>query len=176
MPPDPSTDPRVRAAVAALIKGAIADSYDGIRREAAETMMDGDTIGVALPGPDGEPVRVGTVNRPKPAATATVTDEAAAIAWVREHMPTELTETIRPQALRRMLSEVAEYGGVLVRGEVVPVDWAEPSQRPAAARVNRPRDAEARAAAWAAVGEAWRSGRLSFESVLRPEIDPEPGL
>lgn len=128
-------DPKLRAAVLAMLKGEVADVYDRVRAEAGAGLMEGDRSGVALPGPDGRLVRVGTVSQPKDTRSVRV-DEAAAVAWAKEHMADEVVEVIRPSTLKSVKDQVRQYGGVVVRGEIVPVPWAEVESKPSPVRVD----------------------------------------
>ncbi|WP_160051202.1 hypothetical protein [Nocardiopsis sp. FR26] len=165
-----SSPEEIRAAVLALLKGDVEGEYDKARAVVGAELMEGDRHGIALPGPDGEPVKVGTVHRPEDTTTVLV-DERKALAWLQEHMPHEVAPAPRPGALERLQKEIERYGGVLVRGEIVPVDWAEVQVKPAAARVYRPTKGAQREAAKAAVFTAFERGDLSLSALLAPQLE-----
>lgn len=167
--------PEQKAALLALIADEINDRLAEARDAIAQHRMEGDRIGVALPGPDGTPVRIGTISLPKPTTTVTV-DEAALLQWAREHMPHEVETVtrVRPATVRALVDQVRRYGGLLDpdTGEVIEVPWATTTQRPTSPRVERPgdRDSEDRRLAWEAVLAAARRGEIHF-GLLRPELE-----
>ena len=164
-----NTPEEVRAAVLALLKGDVETQYENARAAVGGDLMEGDRHGVALPGPDGKPVKIGSVHQPEDTTTVTV-DEGAALVWLQEHMPHEVAPAPRPGALERLKGEVERYGGVLVRGEIVPVEWAQVETRSATPRVYRAPKGEKREAAKVAVFEAFSRGELSLPKLLAGEL------
>lgn len=69
--------------------------------------------------PDG--TVIGSVTRGKPAESATVTDERALLAWVKEHAPSELVTSVNP-AFVELLKKRCKTAGYAHddRGEIVP--------------------------------------------------------
>lgn len=88
-------------------------------RETLEPLLAADEA-IAAELPDG--TRIGTVKRSKPKRTPSVTDEAALLAWVREHRPEELVESVNPGFVRYLLEQVRHYGEAVYgeTGEIVP--------------------------------------------------------
>jgi hypothetical protein len=73
----------------------------------------------------------GTVSLQNGRTVATITDEAALIAWVTERYPTEVVTTIRPKFLDLLLDAACKAGDPVdpATGEVIPgvrVDQGEP--------------------------------------------------
>lgn len=169
--------PEVRAAVLALMADEIADRLATERAAAADGRLEGDRVGVALPGPDGRPVRIGTITIPKPSTTVDV-DEAALVKWAEQHMPHEVVtiKQVRDATRRKLVDEVKKYGGVVdpATGEVTPVPWATLAEKPGAPRVDRPgtRGSVQRDQAWAVVLAAVARGELNLGEIVRPEIGP----
>jgi hypothetical protein len=75
--------------------------------------------GVAAELPDG--TRIGTVKKSKTAKTACVTDYEALLAWVKQHRPDELVQTVNPAFVDALKDRVREHGvPVLTDGTIVP--------------------------------------------------------
>ncbi|MFV2195269.1 hypothetical protein [Nocardiopsis sp. LOL_012] len=168
-----SSSEEMRAAVLALLKGDVTAEYDKARADVGSTLMEGDRRGIALPGPDGRPVRIGTAYKPNDTVTVLVDDDAA-LRWLKEYLPHEVTEAPRPGVMDRLKDEVRKFGGVLVRGEVVEVPWAEMDRRSAAPYVKRPAGEEQERAK-AAVFAAFERGELSLEGLLARGIGAGEG-
>jgi hypothetical protein len=105
----------------AVFARVVAAEVDGVvkkTREALEARLEAEE-GVAAELPDG--TRIGTVKRSKGRQTPSVTDARALLAWVREHRPDELVQSVNP-AFVQHLKELAKRHGmaVLDDGTVVP--------------------------------------------------------
>jgi hypothetical protein len=75
--------------------------------------------GVAAELPDG--TRIGTVKKSKPAKTACVTDYEVLLAWVKQHRPEELVQSVNPAFVDALKDTARKYGqAVLTDGTVVP--------------------------------------------------------
>jgi hypothetical protein len=96
--------------------------------------------------------------------TATVTGEAAFLAWAREHHPTEVVtvEIVRPSFAANVLAAVKDKGGWLDKetGEVVPVPGVTEGEGDPYPKVD-PFDT-----AGEIIGEAWRAGKVDLPGVL----------
>lgn len=151
------------AHIAAELKAAKAELQDGLRTAKAETGTQ--QIAVDLNGAD-----IGKATLVQPKAAATVTDEAALLAWVREvaksEVTTRLVTEIRPAWLAQLKKQIEAIGRP---------EWADPETgvihdvpgidlvgRTAHTRLTVP-DAGKQA-----IGEAWRSGALL--PMLLPEL------
>lgn len=149
--------------IADELKHAKADLEIGLRTAKAESGTQ--TIAVDLNGAD-----IGKATLVQPKAAATVTDEAALLAWVREvaksEVTTRLVTEIRPAWLAQLKKQIEAIGRP---------EWADPETgvihdvpgidlvgRTAHTRLTVP-DAGKKA-----IGEAWRSGALL--PMLLPEL------
>lgn len=97
----------------------LADSSD----DPDAAMTPGERRAVHVRGPDGERVKVGDIRVDAAPTTAKVANEAAFLAWVREHHPSEIVEAVRPAFARRVLDQVRQDGGWVdqATGELVDV-------------------------------------------------------
>ena len=145
------------------LKAAKAELETGLRTAKAETGTQ--QIAVDLAGTD-----IGKATLVQPKAAASVVDETALIAWVREVAPSEITNRIvtevRP-AWRKNLLDTLTAAGV--------IEWADPETgvihevpgvelvgRAAYTRLTVPAEGKA------AIADAWRSGQLT--AVVLPEL------
>jgi len=145
------------------LKAAKAELEAGLRTAKAETGTQ--QIAVDLAGTD-----IGKATLVQPKAAASVVDETALIAWVREVAPSEITNRIvtevRP-AWRKNLLDTLTAAGV--------IEWADPETgvihevpgvemvgRAAHTRLTIPAEGKT------AIAEAWRSGALT--TVVLPEL------
>jgi hypothetical protein len=138
--PDPTRTLAGRAVAARVLSDAIKVVAEDARAALEPDMRPRDRIVAELA--DGTPI--GAVERTRAAKRAVVTDEAALLAWVKTHAPTEVVESVRPAYVERLKADAKRDGryAVLPDGEIVPgVEVVEgtPSFRVA------PEDAEARA-------------------------------
>lgn len=108
--------------LAQILRGEIKEVDDQRRKQITEAGMDaGDRLGVRVPGPSGEPVKVGVVRVDPAPTTVEVTDERALLEWVREHYPGEITETVRESFLARLKKHAKKAEEpVTEEGEVIP--------------------------------------------------------
>lgn len=75
--------------------------------------------GVAAELPDG--TRIGTVKKSKSARTALVTDYEALLAWVKQHRPDELVQSVNPAFVDALKDTARKHGQpVLTDGTIVP--------------------------------------------------------
>ncbi|MZE53781.1 hypothetical protein GTY86_35745 [Streptomyces sp. SID5770] len=149
--------------IAAELKTAKNDLETGLRAAKDETGTQ--TIAVDL---DGTDIGKATLVQQKPAAT--VTDETALLAWVRDVAKSEVTvrvvTEIRPAWLAQLKKQIEAVGRP---------EWADPETgvihevpgvelvgRAAHTRLTVPEEGRA------AIGEAWRSGALA--AVVMPEL------
>lgn len=145
------------------LKKAKAELETGLRAAKDETGTQ--TIAVDL---DGTDIGKATLVQQKPAAT--VTDEIALLAWVRDVAKSEVTvrvvTEIRPAWLAQLKKQIEAVGRP---------EWADPETgvihevpgielvgRAAHTRLTVPEEGRA------AIGEAWRSGALA--AVVMPEL------
>ena len=145
------------------LKAAKAELETGLRTAKAETGTQ--QIAVDLAGTD---IGKATLVQPKPQAS--VIDEAALIAWVREVAPSEITNRIvteiRP-AWRKNLLDSLTAAGVIEwvdpeTGVIHDVPGVEMVGRAAHTRLTIPAEGKT------AIAEAWRSGALT--TVVLPEL------
>lgn len=149
--------------ITAELKAAKAELETGLRAAKAETGTQ--TIAVDLLGTD---IGKATLVQNKPAAS--VVDETALLAWVREVAPSEITTRlvteVRP-AWRKQLLDALTAAGV--------VEWADPEtgvihEVPGVELVGRAPHTRLTipAEGKAAIAEAWWSGALT--TVVLPEL------
>lgn len=106
-----------RQIVAKLVAADVKAVVDGTR-EQLEPLIGADE-GVAAELPDG--TRIGTVKRSKPRQTAVITDPDAVLAWVVEHRPDELVQSVKPMFLDLLKERARSHGvAVLADGSIVP--------------------------------------------------------
>lgn len=148
-------------AIGEELKAAKADLDEGLRTAKANTGTQKITIDL-----DGQDIGTATLVQPK--ATATVTDEEAFTAWVigqGERFKSEITRevkvitTVRKAFVDLLLKEMTAAGVAQwvdpTTGELHEVPGVEMQGRAAYMRVTIPD------AGKAAIGQAWREGRLS---------------
>lgn len=151
------------AHVAAELKSAKAELQDGLRAAKAETGTQ--QIAVDLDGVD-----IGKATLVQPKATATVVDNDALLAWVRTVAPSEITTRlvteIRPAWLDVLLKQVTAAGVAewvdTANGVVHDVPGVELRARTAYTRLTVPVEGKE------AIGEAWRSGKLT--GLILPQL------
>lgn len=105
-----------------VIQSDVKAAFDATR-EQLEPMLAADE-GVAAELPDG--TRIGTVKRSKAKRSAVVTDPAALLAWVLEHRPEELVQSVNPAFVAYLMAQVRKHGAAVYEatGEIVPgVEW-----------------------------------------------------
>lgn len=155
---------------------AVKEQYDAARA-IVQTALDtqqretgGTRFDAMIPGPDGEPVKIGTVSLSSGSAAAQVTDAAEFTAWVRERYGSEVTPRLTFEvrdAWRADLLARATAAGAAVdteTGEAIPgVEMRAARSRTHSVRFGKDGRAQ--------VGEAWRARRLG--SVL-PALAPAP--
>jgi hypothetical protein len=149
--------------IANELKRAKDELETGLRAAKAETGTK--TIAVDLNGTD-----IGKATLVQKGPAATVVNDDALLAWVREVAPTEittrLTTEVRPAWLAQLKKQIEATGTT---------EWADPETgvihdvpgvtlvgRAAYTQVTIPAEGKA------AIGEAWRSGQLT--SVVLPEL------
>lgn len=93
--------------------------FIGQVRDELEPQLEADE-GVAAILPDG--TRIGTTKRSKPSTSAVVTDDAALLAWVKEHRPDEIVESVSPAFLAHLKESCKRHGDAIYEatGEIVP--------------------------------------------------------
>ncbi|HVK34058.1 MAG TPA: hypothetical protein VM428_00215 [Microlunatus sp.] len=145
------------------LKAAKAELETGLRAAKAETGTK--TIAVDLAGTD-----IGKATLVQKGPAATVTDDKALLAWVREVAPTEistrLVTEVRPSWLAVLKKQIEATGST---------EWADPETgvihdvpgislvgRAAYTQVTIPADGKT------AIAEAWRSGALT--TMVLPEL------
>jgi hypothetical protein len=111
----------LRAAVVKFLADRVAEANKDAKADVLDQLDAGDRKGAVLP--DGGDV--GTVSVTKGRKTISVTDEAAFLAWVREHSPhnIEVTERVRPAYTKSVTDGgQARYGMVVDpnSGEIIP--------------------------------------------------------
>lgn len=136
-----------RAVVARIISDQVRTLTDDLRAEIEPTLRPRETITAELP--DG--TEIGTVGRSKASQRPTVTDPDALLAWVREHRPDEIAESVKPAYVRHLEATCRKYGHAVdeATGEVIPgveMVTGSASYRPAPSE-------EGRAAVLARLGE-----------------------
>jgi hypothetical protein len=149
--------------IADELKAAKAELETGLRAAKAETGTK--TIAIDLNGTD-----IGKATLVQKGPAATVTDEVALLAWVREVAPTEvvtrLTTAVRPAWLTQLKKQIEAIGST---------EWADPETgvihdvpgislvgRAAYTQVTIPSDGKQ------AIAEAWRNRLL--DTVVMPEL------
>lgn len=134
-------------------RAAVQAALDTQQQETGGTKFD-----ATIPGADG-PVKVGTVSLSSGSAAAQVTDGEAFLAWARKAYPTEVqprvTFEIQPAWRTALLARATAAGAPVdtETGEEIP----GVEMRAARARTHSVRFGKD---GRAAVGEAWRGGRL----------------
>lgn len=110
------------------------------------------------------------VSMPKPSARASVTSQAAFLAWCEERFPSEVetVRQVRPSFAAKMRQLVKERGGWINKdtGELIPVPGIEASEGEPAVRVELTEDAAR------IIGAAWAAGDIALGEVLAL---PAPG-
>lgn len=151
------------AHIAAELKHAKAELQDGLRTAKAETGTQ--QIAVDLNGTD---IGKATLVQPKPAAT--VTDDRALLAWVRQVAPSEVTTRlvteVRPAWLAQLKKQIEAVGTP---------EWADPEtgvihEVPGMELVGRTAHTRLTVpdAGKQAIAEAWRNRLL--DAVVMPEL------
>lgn len=155
---------------------AVKERYDAARavvQQALDTQQQetgGTRFDATIPGPDGVPVKVGTVSLSSGSAAAQVTDAEAFEAWVRERYESEVTvrlvREVRAAWKTDLLARATAAGAAVdtETGEAIP----GVEMRAARSRTHSVRFAKD---GRALVGEAWRAQRLG--NVL-PALAPAP--
>ena len=168
----PPREDRLTALVAAVLGKAISAAGAAARRRLT-TDDGGDPDDVMGPGErkeirvrvGGQVRRVGWVRVDKGRTKATVTDEAAFTAWVRETAPGEIVPAVRPSYREAVLSQLRREGAAVVPGTgelVEEVPGVEVSEGEPTVYVNAEEDAAE------VLGEAYREGGLpALERVVR---------
>jgi hypothetical protein len=146
-------------------RAAVQQALDKQQQETGGTKFD-----ATIPGPEGKPVKVGTVSLSSGSAAATVTDPAAFVAWVRTAYPTEvkpvLTFEVQPAWRTDLLARATAAGAAVdtATGEAIPgVEMRAARSRTHSVRFGK----DGRAL----VGEAWRAGLLGR---VLPALAPAP--
>lgn len=116
-----SQEDRVSAGRAVFVKWLSDEvrAVTAIAREALEPNMEaGERLRAELP--DGTPI--GTVTIGKAAETASVTDARALLAWVKEHRPTEIVESVNLAYVDQLRREAKVHGHAFDKetGEIIP--------------------------------------------------------
>lgn len=155
---------------------AVKEQYDAARaivQQALDTQQQetgGTRFDAMIPGPDGQPLKVGTVSLSSGSAAAQVTDRDKFVAWVRERYETE----VRPVLSFEVQSawQTALLARATAAGAAVDTETGE-SIPGVEMRASRSRTHSVRFAkdGRALVGDAWRARRLG--SVL-PALAPAP--
>ena len=103
---------------AKVLQSDVKTVFDQTKAE-LESRIDADEA-IAAELPDG--TRIGTVKRSKPRESATVTDSAALLAWVKEHRPDELVQSVNPAYIEALKLQVKSHGHAFdpTTGEVIP--------------------------------------------------------
>lgn len=101
-----------------VIQADVKAAFDQTRR-LLEPLLGADEA-IAAELPDG--TRVGTVKRSKARKMPAVTDERALLAWVTEHRPDELVQSVNPAYVEYLKSQVREHGHAfdVTTGEIIP--------------------------------------------------------
>lgn len=153
-----------------IARGIVQAGLDAQQRETGGTRFD-----AMVPGPDGAPLKVGTVSLTTGSAVATVTDATAFEAWVRERYPSEvsvqLVRSVRAAWQTEFLAKATAAGATVdtETGEEVP----GVEMRAARSRTHSVRFAKD---GRGLVGEAWRQGLLGrVLPALAPAPAAEPG-
>lgn len=147
-----------------LRRALLADEGD----DPDEAMTEGERKDVHVRDADGNRVKVGTIRVDQAPTNARVTDEAAFLAWVKVHAPTEVVETVRPSYAARVLDLVKRHGQMPhpATGELVDVPGVS-------LEVGEPRVVvtPAKGAAQALAEAHQRGGLPQWEGLMR-EIGP----
>jgi hypothetical protein len=137
--------------------------------EAAQSMDIGERHGARF---DGR--RVAWVSMPAPATRATVDNDAAFLAWVKENLPEEVetVERVRPGTAKHLAEMAKVKGGWTDEdGNLVPIPGIRVSTSDPSPRVELEDDAEE------AIRAAWLSGDIDLGALLAlpaaPEAEPE---
>ena len=101
-----------------VIQSDVKAAFDDTRGQLEPLLAADEAIAAELP--DG--TRIGTVKRSKAKQSPTVTDAAAVLAWVKEHRPEELVESVNPAFVEYLKGQVRQHGAAVYEatGEIVP--------------------------------------------------------
>jgi hypothetical protein len=129
-------------------------------KDAAKVELDGLEVGDTVAGRiDGQIVAKAT--KTKGRSRIVVTDPVALLAWVREHHPTEIVESVNPAFMQTFTS----VGDVVIwQGE--PVDFMAVEEGSPYITVRKDKDAPM------LVAQLLTSGRLSLDGVKQIELEP----
>jgi len=107
-----------RAVFARIVADDVAAVVARVREDIEPNLRPGERIAAELP--DG--TVIGSVTRSKVAQRAAVTDMRALLAWVREHQPDELVQSVNPAYVDALKRQVKVHGKAFDRGtgEVIP--------------------------------------------------------
>lgn len=139
-------------AVVKAVQDTMAAVWTGLRAEAGEHLEAGDKKAAKLP--DGGTGASILKTDPKASTSWKVTDDAAFLAWVKEHRPTAIVEQVRSSDTTSILSGIADSGEVpdgveevTTRGRPTITVTQTPAQR-------------------AAVIDAWRQGAIVLPDAM----------
>ncbi|MDP9143664.1 MAG: hypothetical protein M3N43_03045 [Actinomycetota bacterium] len=117
MNPNDDREMAGRAVVARWMSDEIRGLVSGVRENLEPRLEPGERMRAQLP--DG--TVIGAVTIGKAAETAAVTDERALLAWVKEHRPTEVVESVNPAYVEVLKRQAKAHGFAHTEdGEVIP--------------------------------------------------------
>lgn len=101
-----------------VIQSDVKAAFDKTR-EQLEPLLGADEA-IAAELPDGS--RIGTVKRSKVKKSPAVTDEQALFAWVAEHRPEEIVQSVNPAFVEFLKGQVRKHGAAVdpSTGEIIP--------------------------------------------------------